>query len=141
MPVPPEYERASEKFYAYLVEARNISGLVTTHQTYTMTQGVFQTFRRRLSLEEAIAFANVLPLLLRALFVTDWNTQEPRQPFEDRASMTEEVKSLRADHNFSPDDAILSVAKALRKFVDECRFDALLAKLPEGAVQFWSTAP
>lgn len=137
MPVPPEFERASARFYDFLVDARDLAGLGSTNQAYTMTQGVLQTFRRRLDLHEAIAFANVLPLLLRALFVTDWNTHEPRKPFEDRAAMTREVQSLRADHNFAPEDAIECVAKALRRYVRESELDELLAKLPEGAVDFW----
>lgn len=35
-----------------------------------MVQGVLQTFRRRLDVKEAVLFANVLPPMLRALFVT-----------------------------------------------------------------------
>ncbi|HEY9613627.1 MAG TPA: hypothetical protein V6C93_30075, partial [Allocoleopsis sp.] len=37
--------------------------------------------------------------------------------------LTEEVQSLRADHNFAPDTAIQAVAIALRKNIDEVRFD------------------
>jgi len=70
--VPTEFERASSDFLGFSVAARDFAALASTHQAYTMTQGVLQTFRRRLSFEEAMAFANVLPLLLRALFVTDW---------------------------------------------------------------------
>ncbi|MGV2831751.1 DUF2267 domain-containing protein [Myxosarcina sp. GI1(2024)] len=137
MPVPLEYERASDRFYDYLVDARDTAGLWSTHVTYTMTQGVFQTFRRRLSTEDAIAFANVLPICLRSLFITDWNTDEPIAPFEEREVMMQEVKSLRSEHNFSTDTAIRDVASALRRHVDESAFDRLLDKLPVGAVEFW----
>lgn len=138
MPVPPEYSRASDQFYEFLVDARDISGLKTTHQTYTMVQGVLQAFRRRLSLEDAIRFANVLPVGLRALFVTDWDTSEPIKSFDDRASMTAEVQSLRKAHNFAPEDAIRSVAMALRRHVDTEKLDKLLVQLPEGAIDFWN---
>jgi uncharacterized protein (DUF2267 family) len=137
MPVPAEYERASDHFYKYLVDARDTAGLWSTHVTYTMTQSVLQTFRRRLSVKDAIAFANVLPICLRALFVTDWDTDEPIKPFEDRATLTEEVCSLRSEHNFSPETAIRDVADALRRYVDEDAFDNLLRRLPEGAMEFW----
>jgi len=138
MPVPAEYERASAKFYDYLVDARDTAGLWSTHVTYTMTQGVFQVFRRRLSTQDAIAFANILPICLRALFVTDWNLDEENKLFESREAMTREVKLLREDHNFSTDSAIRDVAEALRRHVDEKAFDKLLAQLPEGAVEFWT---
>lgn len=139
MPVPAEYERASAQFYDYLVDARDAAGLWSTHVTYTMTQGVFQVFRRRISTREAIAFANVLPICLRALFVTDWDVDEERQPFSDKALMNKEVRQLRAEHNFSTETAIQDVAKVLRRHVDEEAFDALLSKFPVGAVEFWST--
>jgi len=137
MPVPAEYERASANFYDYLVDARDTAGLWSTHVTYTMTQGVFQVFRRRLSAQDAIAFANILPICLRALFVTDWNINEEKKPFESRDAMTREVKSLREEHNFSTETAIRDVAEALRRHVDEKAFDKLLAQLPKGAVEFW----
>lgn len=137
MPVPVEYERASDQFYDYLIDARDTAGLWSTHVTYTMTQGVFQVFRRRLSTQEAIAFANVLPICLRALFVTDWNPGEAKKAFTDRESMTAEVKLLREEHNFSPPTAIRDVALALRRHVDQDTFDRLLAQLPEGAAEFW----
>lgn len=137
MPVPLEYERASEKFYEYLVDARDTAGLWSTHVTYTMTQGVFQVFRRRISTEEAIAFASTLPICLRALFVTDWDIKEKVRAFETREAMTKEVCLLRKNHNFSTETAIRDVAEALRRHVDEEDFDRLLATLPEGAIDFW----
>jgi hypothetical protein len=68
----------------------------------------------------------VLPAVLRAVFVADWNPEEPRRPFEDRAVMTQEVRALRADHNFAPETAIQDVARALRRHVDEAAFDRVL---------------
>ena len=138
MPVPAEYERASAIFYDYLVDARDTAELWSTHVTYTMTQGVFHVFRRRLSTQDAINFANILPICLRALFVTDWNIDEEKMPFESREAMTREVRLLREQHNFSTDTAIRDVAEALRRHVGEDAFDKLLAQLPEGAVEFWT---
>src|SRR5512135_359601 len=114
MPVPSEYQRATQNFYKFLEDAKVTSGLTTTHQVYTMVQGVLQAFRRRLDVKDAILFADVLPPVLRAIFVADWDTDEARRPFEDRAVMTKEVRSLRADHNFAPETAIRDVAAALR---------------------------
>ncbi|ACF13045.1 conserved hypothetical protein [Chloroherpeton thalassium ATCC 35110] len=138
MPVPKEYQSATDDFYKFLVDAREISELGSTHQTYTMAQGVLQTFRRRLTVKEALLFASVLPPILRAIFIADWNIDDPIRPFEDRITMTKEVQSLRKTHNFAPESSIRTVAKALRKNVDELAFDKILAKLPEGAVDFWT---
>src|SRR3712207_1360011 len=87
MTIPMEFQHASEDFEAFLRDARDISGLATRNQTYTMVQAVLLTFRRRLSVIEAILFANILPPVLRALFVTDWNPKEPQREFRDPADL------------------------------------------------------
>lgn len=141
MPIPMELSHATEAFDRFLAEACDLSGLTTRNQTYTMTQGVLLAFRRRLSLAEAIRFAAVLPPVLRAIFVADWDPEEPRQPFTDRATLTREVQSLRRDHNFAPDTAIRDVALALRRQVDAAAFERVLATLPAEAASFWSIDP
>lgn len=137
MPLPNEYQRATDDFYKFLTDARDLASLGSTHQAYTMVQGVLQTFRRRLEIKDAIRFANTLPAVLRALFVADWDVDEPQRLFEGLAVMTIEVQQLRGDHNFAPDTAIHNVATALRKHLDEESFDKVLATLPDGAVEFW----
>lgn len=137
MPVPPEYQRARDDFYRFLLDARDTAGLATTHQAFTMVQGVLQTFRRRLPLPDAIRFANVLPPVLRALFISDWDPDAAPQPYSSREAMTLEVRALRADHNFAPDTAIFDVAEALRRHVDTDLLHQVLTRLPVGAVEFW----
>jgi uncharacterized protein (DUF2267 family) len=132
-----EFQHASEDFEAFLRDAREISGLDTRNQTYTMVQAVLLTFRRRLSVIEPIRFANILPPVLRALFVTDWDPEEPQREFTDRADLTREVQALRRNHNFSPETAIRDVATALRRHVDKTALDDLLGHMPRGAAQFW----
>ncbi len=139
MPVPSEYQRATDDFYRFLLKVRDLSGFGSTHQAYTMVQGVLQTFRSRLEIKDAILFASVLPPVVRAVFVADWDTNDPVRPFEDRAIMTEEVRALRPGHNFSTRTAIRDVATALRQCLDEKAFDHILSKLPEGAQEFWQT--
>jgi uncharacterized protein (DUF2267 family) len=138
MTIPMEFQHASEDFEAFLRDARDISGLSTRNQTYTMVQAVLLTFRRRLSVVEAIRFANILPPVLRALFVTDWDPEEPQREFRDPADLIHEVLSLRRDHNFSPQTAIWDVAATLRRQVDETALDDLLGRMPPGAAQFWA---
>jgi uncharacterized protein (DUF2267 family) len=138
MTMPMDYQDAAANFDRFLLAAIESSGLTTRNQAYTMVQAVFQVFRRRLDLAEAIAFANVLTPLQRALFVADWDTSEPRLPFATRAEMTLEAQSLRRHHNFAPDTCIQDVARALRKTMDAAALDKVLAVLPNGAIAFWA---
>jgi len=137
MTMPMEYERAAPEFEQFLRDAISESGLTTRHQAYTMVQGVLQAFRRRLDVRDALRFANILPPLLRAVFVADWNVDEPTRPFESLEIMTKDAQSLRSEHNFAPDSAIRNVAIALRKNMNEATLDSLLATLPAGAAEFW----
>lgn len=141
MPIPSEYQRASLDFERFMTDARDAADLATTHMAWSMVVGVLHTFRRRLSLEHAVEFANVLPPVVRAIFVADWVLQESPLPFASREVLTTEVQSLRAAHNFSPASAIASVATALRKHVDLQAFERVLAKLPLAAAEFWSAGP
>jgi uncharacterized protein (DUF2267 family) len=137
MPVPSEYQRATDDFYQLLTDVRDSAGLTTTNQAYTVLQGVFQVFRSRLDLKDVVRFLNVLPVGARALFVADWDADEPKRDFEDRSLMTREVRALRAEHNYAPETAIQDVAVALRRNVDQTAFERVLAMLPRGATEFW----
>ena len=137
MTIPMEYRQASADFDRFILDARDTAGLQTTNQAYTMAEAVLRTFRRRLEISDALLFANVLPPVLRAIFVADWDLEEPTVPFSGRLAMTREVQALRGNHNVSPDSAIADVAAALRRAVDEARLDRVLRRLPQGAVDFW----
>lgn len=138
MPIPVEYQHASDDFHRFLRRVMEESGLSTSNQAYTTVQGVLYAFRRRLSVKQAILFAGVLRPIVRAIFVADWDVDEPVVQFGDVNSMTEEVQALRRDHNFSPATSIRDVSRALRESVDHAEFERVLAMLPEGANEFWS---
>ncbi|WP_421699946.1 DUF2267 domain-containing protein [Ancylobacter sp.] len=137
MPMPMELQHASDEFERFLADARDFSGLATRNQTYTMVEGVLLTFRRRLEVQQALDFADVLPPLLRAIFVSGWDVSEPVRPFADRAALTREVQALRQHHNFAPGNCLSDVAWALRRHVDAEAFDRVVATLPEGAADYW----
>lgn len=107
---------------------------------YTVTQGVFQAFRRRLSLEDAIRFANILPAGLRALFVADWNPEENIKSFScSPDEIINEVQALREIHNFTylTDKPVKNVFDALIKYIDKNKFDEFMNTQPREAMEFW----
>ena len=138
MTLPSEYQHAAADFERLLEIARDTSGLSTRNQAYTMVQGVFIAFRRRLELADAIRFAQVLPAVARALFIADWDVEAPVRPFADRETLTREVQALRRHHNFAPDTCIRDVARALRACCDEAALDRVLSGLSPEARAFWA---
>jgi len=138
MPLPFEYQNASLQFDQFIVDARDFAGLPTTNMAWNMVIGVLHTFRRRLSVKDALAFANALPPVVRALFIEDWDTEQAVAEFDSREAMIKEVRSVRHHHNFSPDNAIQAVAAALWKNIDEAVFERALKRLPAAAQAYWS---
>ena len=138
MTVPMEYRRASADFEAFLAEAAEAAGLATRNQSFTMVEGVLTAFRRRLTAAEGIAFVQVLPPMLRALFVTGWEPEDAPGASWDREALIREVQALREHHNFAPRTAIADVAAVVRRHVDAEAFAHVLGRLPAEARAFWS---
>ncbi len=138
MPMPWTFRQASREWQAFLADAREAMNLTSDNATYTAVQGVFQAFRRRLTPQQAVDFAQVLPSVLRALFVADWKLADPVSP-GSRADWTAEGKALRPLHNLTPENCVEATALALRKSVLQADLDGVLATLPAFAAEFWST--
>lgn len=138
MPMPWTYRQATREWQAFLAEARDAMGLDSDNATYTAVEGVLHAFRRRLTPQQAIDFAQVLPSVLRALFVADWHLADPIAP-STRAAWTAEAMALRPHHNLTPTNCVAATALALRKSVLRTDLDRVLATLPAFATDFWST--
>lgn len=134
---PMIYQHATEDFEAFLEDARDRLDTPSRNVAYTCTDGVLQVFRARLDPQDALRFADVLPAVLRAIFVANWNLAD-RRAWADRETLTGEVKAVRQHHNFSPDTVIADVAWALRRHVNARAFEAVLETLPEPARSFWA---
>ena len=141
MPWPPEYQRASVDFEKFMVAARDHAGLATTNMAWNMAWnmvvGVLHTFRKRLTIHQALRFAAILPPVIRAIFVEDWDPDEPVLEFASDAKLLEEARAVRREHNFSPPNAISAVSAALRRHVDQEAFEEMLSQLPAGAKHYW----
>ena len=110
MTLPFEYQNPTLQFERFMVDARDCAGLPTTNMAWNMVVGVLHAFRWRLSVPQALSFAAVLPPMVRALFIEDWDLAQPVRPFGEAADWLADVRSVRHRHNFSPPDAVASVA-------------------------------
>ncbi|MYM36459.1 DUF2267 domain-containing protein [Duganella sp. FT94W] len=137
MPIPFEYQNASRQFDRFMVESRDNAGLATTNMAWNMVVGVFHAFRARLSLEQALIFADALPPVVRALFLENWDPTLPSKEFDTFEAMLDDVRSVRRRHNFSTANAIPAVATALRNNIDIVTFLRALEQLPPAAQNYW----
>ncbi|MEZ5700871.1 MAG: DUF2267 domain-containing protein [Burkholderiaceae bacterium] len=137
MTLPFEYQNPTLQFERFMVDARDCAGLPTTNMAWNMVVGVFHAFRHRLTVAEALAFAAILPPMLRALFIEDWDIAQQPVPFGDPQEWLADVRSVRTEHNFAPEDAVPSVAAALRGHVDAVALERVLQQLPAPAGRYW----
>lgn len=137
MPMPWTYRHASKEWQAILDDLKDRMGLVSDNSAYTAMDAVLQVFRRRLTAQEGIDFASMLPAIARAIFVAGWRVEEPPLPFPDRAALIGEVKAVRPHHNLTPDNAIEATGWTLRRYTRKSDWDDILARLPTGAAEFW----
>ena len=137
MPMPWTYRHASKEWRAILDDLKDRMNLGSDNMAYTAMDGVLQVFRQRLSAQQGLDFATVLPSVPRAMFVADWQVPDPPLPFGDRATLVAEVKAVRRDHNLTPDNAIEATAWTLRRYTDPAALARALASLPPGAAEFW----
>ena len=86
---------------------------------------------------QGIAFADLLPGVLRAIFVYRWPIDAAALPFGDRQSMAREAQQVRPDHNLTPDHCIEAVAWALHRHVDHRALARCLESIGPEAVAFW----
>lgn len=137
MPMPWTYRHASKEWRAILDDLRDRMDLISDNSAYTAMDGVLQVFRRRLTAQQGLDFASVLPAIPRAVFVAGWQVQIPPLPFVEREALVQEVKKVRQNHNLTPDNAVEATAWSLRRYTNKSDLERILASLPEGAVQFW----
>jgi len=104
---------------------------------YTAVDGVFRTFRRRLTPQQGILFASALPCVLAAIFTRDGDVTAPPVPFASREDMTHEAQALRPHHNLTPENAIEATAFALWRVMNSAELVRVLEKLPPEACAFW----
>lgn len=139
MTVPLEYMHATRDFDRFMDDFMAISMLETHHRSYAVVRAVLHVFRDHLTVTDALKFAEILPAVLRAIFVENWRPSGDPPPFPDRAALVEEVKANRRDHNLATDMSISDVAAALRRNVDDAALDRVLRELPAEASAYWKT--
>ncbi|QUS56370.1 DUF2267 domain-containing protein [Pseudovibrio brasiliensis] len=137
MPMPQEYQLASQQYEAFLLDAMESMDLVTRNRTYTCVQATLLAFRNRLTAEQVLAFADTLPVVLRAIFTSGWSNDDFNPEFGTMEDWVADAKALRRLHNFSDDETPAGVAKVLRRHVDLPHFEQVLQQIGPDAMRFW----
>ena len=106
MPMPPEVQYASEQFMGLLRALKDRAFLETHNQCYAMLRAVLHEFRSYMTIKQAIAFADGLPPVARAIFIEGWQpADEPTPPPSRREFDAAGAKRL-LPHHYAPDSLV-----------------------------------
>lgn len=136
MPMPWDYRHATKDWNAFLADAKEELGLHSDNLAFTAVQGVLWTFRARLTPADVARFAQVLPAVLRSLFIQGWRADAP-VAWTERAALEEEARQVRVNHNLTPQTPITPVARSLRRHLRQVDLDRVLAEIGPEAQAFW----
>lgn len=104
---------------------------------YTAIEAVLHAYRARLSPKDVMIFANILPSVLRAIYIYGWNPEQTPHPFPNDRKWVEEFQAHRPHHNLTPKNAKNALAIALWQHINHRKFELALEKLPKPATDFW----
>lgn len=136
MPMPWTYRHPDTEWQGFLDDIREVLGTPSSNVAYTAADGVFRAFRRRLTVDEALAFAQVLPAVARALFVQDF-VPEPPAPWAGPETYVAEALALRRDHNFAGPRCLEAVSYAVHRMTGPDRLERALRAIGPEAEAFW----
>lgn len=136
--MPFTYRHATDEWRGFLKDLRDETLIISDNVLYTGTQAVLHAFRARICVQDALDFANLLPAILRAIFVADWQIAPPR-PWPTRDDLRSEMLDLRRDHNFCPPDLLEVLLRAIPATTRRMEFDRLMIRIGPEAGDFWAT--
>lgn len=137
MPMPYTYRHASEEWRAWLSGLRADTMVPSDNTLYTATEAVLKSFRARLTPQQALAFADLLPTVLRAIFVSGWDIDAPLQDWPDREKLRREMLAWRRHHNVSPPDLLDHLLAAIPASMRALDLDRVLNGIGPQAKAFW----
>ena len=137
MPMPWTYRHPETEWRGFLEDIRDILDTPSSNVAYTAAEGVLTAFRRRLTPQEVLEFADTLPSVIRALFLQGWRMEAPL-PWAKQSDYIREAKALRRDHNFTGDRVLEAVSFGLHRAVGAVRFRQNLNAIGPEAQSFWA---
>jgi uncharacterized protein (DUF2267 family) len=137
MPMPPEIAQASVQFMDLLGALKERAWLQTHNQCYAMLRAVLHEFRQYLTVRQAIAVADALPAVTRAIFVEDWAPcDEPPAPPAPEEFTAAVVRRL-SPHHVPPDSIVADVFAVLAPRCNAARLGPAVDALPSELRNLW----
>ncbi len=137
MPQPWTYRHASREYSSILETFKSETDLVSDNMAYTAIEAVLHSYRARLKPNEVMVFADILPCVLRAIFIYGWKPLESPLPFPEESEWYAELKEHRPNHNLTPQNAKDALAIAFWQHINHRQFELALEKLSKPAADFW----
>ncbi len=113
-------------------------GVDTDAAALSIVNGVLQTFRRRLTPPQVIAFGDALPAMLRAMLVYRWRVDAVALPFGSRSELIREVHAACSGQMIPALNVIEATAFALWRHCEAADLRLTLSQIGPEALAFWT---
>ena len=141
MPMPQEIAYASKQFMELLGALKERALLETHNQCYAMLRAVLHEFRSYMTIKQAIAFADGLPPLVRAIFVEGWQPADEPPPPPSRKEFASAVARRLAPHHYAPDNLASDVFAVLVPRAERTKIARVMDELPADLNNLWRGDP
>jgi len=140
MPMPNDVLYASNQIRDWLGELKAAAMLTTHNECHAMLRAVLHEFRGHMAPDQAVAFGDILPPLVRGIFYEGWRPLEPPAPPPAAAAFHEAIVRRLASHHMPPDTIAGDVFRLVAARTDPRVLQRALDALPAGLVRLWREA-
>jgi uncharacterized protein (DUF2267 family) len=120
-----------------LGDLKERSFLQTHNQCYAMLRAVLHEFRGYMTVGQAIAFANGLPPVVRAILVENWKPPDQPLPSPSRQDFIDAVIGRLSPHHVPPDSIVSDVFALLVPRAEATKIADAIDSLPAELKQLW----
>lgn len=102
---------------------------------FRVTQAVFHALRDRITIEESMNLISELPMMLKALYVHEWDISQERKRYSSRHEFLKEVSAETQtggiDFGSNPKEESQAVFRAVRTYISEGEMANVKGQLPK----------
>ena len=131
-------DRSTQKTKEWLHEIQDELGWKNENMVYLATRSVLQTLRDRLPVEEAIEFADELPMVMKGMYYEGYSPGGKPEKLKKREEFFQKVQDRSSNKPIKSEEATKAVFHTLeKKLSGGGEIDQVKKNLPKDIQKFW----
>lgn len=134
-------DKSTQKTKEWLHNIQDELGWEDENMVYLATRSVLQTLRDRLPVEEAIEFADELPMVMKGMFYEGYSPSGKPDKIKNREEFFSRVQEKSSNQPIKSEDATKAVFHQLeRKLGGGGEINQVKGNLPKDLQRLWSSS-